>query len=90
LLNESSIIILWEDLTMTTNPCGVAALVMRVQEDFLATPSLSLTAAEAERRFGLDRPSCEAVLEALADATVLRRERNGTYRRFFPHLAHAA
>ena len=75
---------------MRTTACRVETLVMRIQGDFLATPALSLTVAQAERRFGLDGPSCEAVLNALADADVLRRSVDGRYTRFFPHFAHAA
>jgi hypothetical protein len=63
---------------------------MHVQGDFLAVPALSLTVAQAERRYGLDRTSCEAVLEALADAQVLRRSADGAYTRFFPRFANAA
>jgi hypothetical protein len=65
-------------------------LVMRVQGDFLAAPALRLTLPEAARRFGLDRRSCEAVLHALVDASVLARTADGAYERFFPRLAHAA
>jgi hypothetical protein len=75
---------------MTTTASRVETLVMRIQGDFLATPALHLTVAQAERRFELDRRSCEAVLAALADAHVLRCATDGTYTRFFPRLAHAA
>ena len=75
---------------MTTTASRVETLVMRIQGDFLATPALRLSVTQAERRFGLDRPSCEAVLDALADADVLRRSADGTYTRFFPRFANAA
>ena len=75
---------------MTTTASRVETLVMRIQGDFLATPTLSLTAAQAERRFGLDRLSCQAVLDALADASVLRRSTDGRYTRFFSRFADAA
>jgi len=51
---------------------------------------LRLTLPEAERRFGMDRASCEAVLGALVDAHVLAQSADGGYARFFPRLAHAA
>ena len=63
---------------------------MRVQGDFLNVPALKMTVSEAERRFHVDRATCEAVLDALVEAQVLARNREGAYARFFPRLAHAA
>ena len=75
---------------MTFDSNQVVALVMRVQDDFLETPALRLTLADAERRFGADRRTCEAVLGTLVNAGVLARTDDGGYARFFPRLAHAA
>lgn len=75
---------------MTPNTSSVAALVTQIQGAFLETPTLRLTLPEAERHFGIDRASCEAVLAALVDANVLARAADGRYARFFPRLAHAA
>lgn len=75
---------------MTLNPDQIAALVLRMQGDFLDAPTLKLTHPEAARRFGVDRVTCEAVLGALVDAGVLARTRDGVYMRYFPRLAHAA
>ena len=75
---------------MATNAPRVEALVMRIQRDFLDAPALRLTLPEVERRFGIDRMSCEALLGALVDARVLTRAVDGAYTRFFPRLAHAA
>ena len=36
-------------------------LVMRIEGEFLETPGLMLTVAEAQRRFGMDEITCEAV-----------------------------
>ena len=66
------------------------ALVMRMQGDFLNAPALEMTASEATRRFHVDRTTCEAILDALVEAQVLARTREGAYARFFPRLAHAA
>jgi hypothetical protein len=63
----------------------IAVLVMRVQNDFLDTPVLSLTAQEAHRRFGVDAEICDAVLGALVDSRVLARTPEGAYVRYFPH-----
>lgn len=65
------------------------ALVLRVQDEFLDTPALDLTLAEAQRRFGMDALTSQAVLGALVDAGVLARTDRETYVRFFPHGAPA-
>jgi hypothetical protein len=59
-------------------------LVMRIQDDFLRTPWLALTSATAQERFGVDEIACEAVLNALADARVVNKSRQGIYVRNFP------
>ena len=61
-------------------------LVVRIENEFLATPELRLTVAEAERRFGADEITCEAVLDALVDATVLFKTPDRVYGRLFPQL----
>jgi hypothetical protein len=58
-------------------------LVVRVQNSFLEDPHLTLTLPTAEKRFGVDRATCAAVLATLADARVLVA-RGGVYRRRFP------
>lgn len=69
---------------------AVEALVMRMQGDFLESPTLKLTAHDAEQRFRVDRATCEAILGTLVEAHVLARTREDTYARFFPRLARAA
>jgi hypothetical protein len=61
-------------------------LLVRIESEFLATPELKLTALEAERHFGADEVTCEAVLDALVDAAVLFKTPDRVYGRFFPHL----
>lgn len=61
-------------------------LVMRIQSEFLTTPWLALTVPSAQRRFGIDEITSEAVLDALADAHVLSRSRQGIYVRRFPEV----
>ena len=75
-------------MTSSANP--VEALVMRMQGEFLDTPHLRLTMPQAERRFGVDRVTCEAVLGVLVEAKVLARSVDGSYHRFFPRLRLAA
>ena len=69
---------------------AVEALVMQMQDDFLRSPALKLTAEDAEQRLRVDRATCEAILGALVEARVLARTREGTYARFFPRLARVA
>jgi len=38
--------------------------LMRIEGEFLDTPGLMLTLRQAERRFGVDEITCEAILEA--------------------------
>ena len=75
---------------MTFDSGRIVALVTKVQDDFLETPALRLTLRDAERRFGTDRRTCEAVLGTLVNSGVLARTDDGGYVRFFPRLARAA
>ena len=71
-----------------TVSCGqLGDLVMRMQDDFLEIPGLTLTLHDAERRFGVDEVTCDAVLSALADANVLTRNGDGAYGRQVPRPA---
>jgi hypothetical protein len=46
---------------------------------FLEVPGTQLTLADASRLSGLERPVCRIVLEALEDAQLLARSRNGLF-----------
>jgi hypothetical protein len=72
---------------MTLDARDVGRLVTRVQQAFLDEPPLTLTVAAAQTRFAIDRPTCTAVLELLADAEVLVRTAAGAYTRFWPMAA---
>jgi hypothetical protein len=76
-----------EDTLMTASCGGICALVMRMQGRYLETPGLTLTPRDAQRRFGVDETTCEAVLAALVDAGVLTTTPEGAYARRFPRLA---
>jgi hypothetical protein len=68
--------------------CGrIAALVTKIQNDFLDSPSMTLTLSQVQKRFGADQITCEAVLGALVDGNVLARTSDGAYVRFFPRNA---
>ena len=56
-------------------------VLRRVQEEFLEMPGLRLTEAQARRLWGLDAPSCSALLGALVDADFLFRTREGAFMR---------
>ena len=62
---------------------------MRIEGEFLETPELKLTVPLAHRRFGIDEITCEAVLDALADAAVLFKTRDHVYGRLFPRFVAA-
>jgi hypothetical protein len=68
--------------------CGrIAALVTKIQNEFLDKAGLALTLSQAQNWFGADEITCEAVLGALVDAKVLAKTPDGAYIRFFPRLA---
>ena len=76
---------------MTATCYDIGALVLRIENDFLATPGLALTLREAQQRFRTDPTTLNAVLGALVDAHVLARTPRGAYARHFPRFAeHAA
>ena len=62
---------------------------MRIEGEFLEAPGLKLTIPEAERRFGVDEITCEAILDALVDAAVLVKTRDRVYGRLLPHVVAA-
>jgi hypothetical protein len=49
--------------------------------EYLESPGLHLTTKQAERLWGLDTSTCEALLAALVDAHFLRRTKDGAYTR---------
>ena len=51
--------------------------VNRVRAEFLEMPGLKLTVWQAQRLWGVDQPTCEAVIEALTEARFLARTRDG-------------
>ena len=63
-------------IPLTTPPRAVPTdeLLMRVMGDYEAMPSLRLTLAQAMRLWGLDRPTCEAVLHTLVEVEFLERD----------------
>jgi hypothetical protein len=54
-------------------------VLRRIQGEFLEMPGLTLTAAQAQRLWGLDRDLCGSLLAALVEAKFLRMTREGFY-----------
>jgi hypothetical protein len=68
---------------MTPEPARATdETLQRVRGEFLEMPGLSLTVLQARRLWGLDAPSCDALLSALVDAKFLFRTRDGAFMRF--------
>ena len=61
-------------------------VLQRIQGEFVEMPGLRLTAAQAQRLWGLDRKVCEQLLSVLVDAKFLFRTRDGAFMR----VEHAA
>lgn len=78
-----------ENLTSNSTRRRIEDLVMRIEGAFLETPGLKITIPDAQRRFGVDEITCEAVLEALVDEAVLVKTRDRVYGRLFPHVVAA-
>ncbi|HVB39233.1 MAG TPA: hypothetical protein VND92_11870 [Vicinamibacterales bacterium] len=55
-------------------------ILRRVQSEFLEMPGLHLTGPQAQRLWGLDRQTCERLLEVLISARFLCRARDGAFR----------
>ena len=51
-------------------------VLQRVQGEFAEMPGLCLTAAQAQRLWGLDRDLCTKLLEALVEANFLAQRRD--------------
>ena len=58
---------------------AISDALRRVKGEYLEMPGLRLTPAQAQRLWGLDRESCEALLGALVDARFLCKTRDGAF-----------
>lgn len=54
-------------------------ILKRVRGEYLEMPGLSLTAAQAQRLWGLERTACEGLLTRLVDSKFLHVTRDGTF-----------
>jgi hypothetical protein len=58
---------------------AVEEVLQRIQGEYLEMPGLRLTTAQAQRLWGLERDTCEALLAALVDTKFLCRTRDGAF-----------
>jgi hypothetical protein len=56
-------------------------LLERVRAEYLEMPGLRLKIEQVHRLFGVERPLCQRVLDALVDAKFLCAKSDGTYSR---------
>ena len=60
---------------------GIMPVLHRVKSEFLEMPGLRLTPAQAARLWGMDRHTSERILDGLAMAGFLLKNRAGAYLR---------
>jgi hypothetical protein len=63
------------------SPIDVHAIAERVRSEFNEMPGLRLTARQAAKLWGLDGPSCGAVIDILIRSSFLRWTQAGTVAR---------
>jgi hypothetical protein len=54
-------------------------VLQRIQGEFVEMPGLRLTAAQAQRLWGLERDVCHALLGALVQSKFLSQTRDGSF-----------
>ena len=55
------------------------AILRHVRAEFLEMPGLKLTIAQAQRLWGIDRATCEALIDELLACRFLARTRDGAF-----------
>ena len=66
---------------MTTAQAERADCLALVRSEFLEMPGLCLTQEQVQRLWGLDREQSKMLLQALVDASFLRRTEDGMFAR---------
>jgi hypothetical protein len=64
---------------MALDQCRVSRWLDLIQAEYREMPGLSLNKAQMQRLWGLDAVACDALVDALVAARVLRRTAKGTY-----------
>jgi hypothetical protein len=60
-------------------PQSMVDLIRRVRGEYLEMPGLKLTSTQASRLWGLERHTCQRLLDTLAEARFLIRGSDGSY-----------
>ncbi len=68
-------------MTLACREVAIDDALRRVKGEYLEMPGLRLTAAQAQRLWGLDSEACDALLGALVDTKFLYRTRDGAFMR---------
>jgi hypothetical protein len=66
---------------MTLTRPDVDAVALRVRAEFVEMPGLSVTPAQAARLWGLDKATCQVVIDQLVEAAFLRKTHGGAVTR---------
>jgi hypothetical protein len=66
-------------MTLAYQDVPISDALRRVKGEYLEMPGLRLTPAQAQRLWGLDRESCQALLGALVDAKFLYKTQDGAF-----------
>jgi hypothetical protein len=64
---------------MVGDSAGIARLAQRIRAEYRESPGLNLTKAQMRKLWGLDSTLCDALVDALVAARVLRPTRRGGY-----------
>ena len=62
-----------------TRPPNIADVMQQIEAEYREMPGLSVTEAQAQRLWALDRTTCRRALDALVHRGVLRRTRRESY-----------
>jgi len=66
-------------MTIALREVPIADALRRVKGEFVEMPGLKLTLSQAQRLWGFDRESCDALLGALVAAKFLARTAEGAF-----------
>lgn len=58
---------------------GITHYLHMVTAEYREMPGLSLTARQMQRLWSLEQSVCDALIEALVEARILRRTQSGTF-----------
>jgi hypothetical protein len=67
---------------MSLDQCRIARWLDLIQAEYREMPGLMLNKAQMQRLWGLDAVACDALVDVLVAARVLRRTARGTYAKF--------